>query len=891
MKEDQSNNSSKSFNARENPQAPLRGQVITSLNTGEWPLEVIPYGRESAYENTNGSYSLHLRNEVPSPNEVDSAGQSGIGGVTRAAHSLARRAVLKETEFAVDDSSSLPGTVSPAGGDIQKLQRLMRGRYFLCIMLAALFGGAGAWCGFKLGYKTYQSTGLITITPIRLFSSPDGNQSTEQFMLAETAKLRSQRVMDSALDDPAWKSLGRVRTDAIEAEFARDLGVSQQGQTLLITFTDRDPQAAAVAVQTTMKSFKRLFETEQSESGVFAQQQWISARADLSAKAARSQQRIDDISGIYGAGGLAMRRDIKLQELQEVEKGTAELDLLQAQLLAAPPPKTAPTPSSDEDSVEAIARVDTLTSNLLSRKLQLTEELAELKAGGALDMNPKVKSEAALLNILESELTDHVADWRASHPKGSKLGLQDPLSGNYQSLTPEAVRARASYLKARKGVLEGELAKLGESLGEIGTVKAEMARYQRDLDTAEEELQQGEIQKTNWRIDVNDADRPLTAFRDTRVTFAGTGGLGGIFSGFGIVLLIGLMDRRVRDSRDAVGEFAGSPVLGMLPQLPDDLADPDQAAAAAHCVHEVRTQLQIRQRGQNRRVFGITSSAAGTGKTSLTLALGVSFATAKLKTLMIDCDLVGGGLTRRVDLIIHRKIGQILTGGGYITDAQLEQALKLARGSGRRLGEILVELGQLSEADLGHAITRQAEEPVGLPEALAGEDLTSSVAETGIPGLSILPLGSATPEHAGTLSPAALGRVIENARQRYDIVLVDTGPIPGSLEASVSSSQVDAVVLAVARGDRAPDVQQSIRHLRSLGTPLAGIVFNRAEAQDMERYGSSRFSSGETSGSSKSRRGEAVASARLGPMARAVASFVPEARGNAMPDSKTFPSR
>lgn len=873
MKQYPTNESGKASPRRVPSQPPIQGHVITAMNIGGRPWDVIYRGPDSSTEQSAGSYRLQLHTDVPVDHEAEPDHAPG----RREVRAIVRR---EDHHTAVQPSGHHPaGSASggASGGDLHKLHRLLRGRYLLCGILALLLGGAGAWGGFKLGYKTYQSTGLITITPIRLFSAADSNQSSEQFMLAETAKLRSQRVMDEALDDPSWRLLGRGRSDAVEAAFARELGVSQQGQTLLITFTDRDPQAAAVAVQTTMNSFKRQFEAEQSQSGVFAKSQWLSAREDLSAKSARAQQSIDEIAGIYGADGLVTRRDIKLQELQEVEKGIGELNLLQAQLLAAPPPKAVPTAQAEDQSTEAIARLDTLTKNLLDRKLQLTQEITEMKASGALEMLPTLKTKTAMLAIIESELTSHVADWRASHPAGAKALLQDPGNGNLQSLTPEAVRARTDYLAKRKSTLEDDLSKLAQNLNAIGKLKAERGRYQKDLDTAEEELQQGEIQKTNWRIDINDADRPLTAFRDTRVTFAGAGGLGGVLAGLGIVMLIGLTDRRVRDSRDALGEFAGSPILGMLPQLPDDLADPDQAASAAHSVHEVRTLLQIRNSADNHRVFGITSSAAGTGKTSLTLALGVSFTTAKFKTLMIDCDLVGGGLTRRVDSIIRRKIGQILTRDGLITEPQLREALKLARGSGRRLGELLIELGYLSEDDLGAAITRQSEEPVGLPEALAGEDLNNCIAETGIPGLWILPLGSATPDHAGTLSPAALRQVMKEARSRFDIVLVDTGPIPGSLEASISSSQVDSVVLAVARGDRAPDVQRSIAHLRSLGTRLAGIVFNRAQAEDMLRYGSSRISSGALSASPKPRRGEAPSSARLGPMARAVASFAPEA--------------
>jgi len=94
--------------------------------------------------------------------------------------------------------------------------------------------------------------------------------------------------------------------------------------------------------------------------------------------------------------------------------------------------------------------------------------------------------------------------------------------------------------------------------------------------------------------------------------------------------------------------MSGVPLLGILPNLPDLLTDPRQAAVAAHCVHQIRTLLQIRVQAEDNQVFAVTSASPGDGKTSLTLALGLSFAASGCNTLLIDCDLVGGALTRRL---------------------------------------------------------------------------------------------------------------------------------------------------------------------------------------------------------------------------------------------------
>ena len=123
---------------------------------------------------------------------------------------------------------------------------------------------------------------------------------------------------------------------------------------------------------------------------------------------------------------------------------------------------------------------------------------------------------------------------------------------------------------------------------------------------------------------------------------AGVGFLGGAILPTMVVLLISVLDGRFRYSDEANADMGGIPLLGILPNLPDLLTDPTQAATAAHCVHQIRTILQITGHSTEARVFAITSGSPGDGKTSLTLALGLSFAASGSRTLLVDGDLIGG---------------------------------------------------------------------------------------------------------------------------------------------------------------------------------------------------------------------------------------------------------
>jgi Mrp family chromosome partitioning ATPase len=477
------------------------------------------------------------------------------------------------------------------------------------------------------------------------------------------------------------------------------------------------------------------------------------------------------------------------------------------------------------------------------------------------------------LEQVELDVTAHTARARERLKKAPSAvaNITDPAE-----LRMKAAKVLEMYTAAEKAATQiGQeslrLASLQEKREEVRQTLEPLRSWLRDLNLKEAE---------GSRIKINDGLTAASAQTDTRVRFTALGAMLGLMTAFGIVLLPSVMDRRFRAADETkVANYLG-PVLGVLPELPGDLADDEHAAMAAHCVHQTRTILQMRHEGADGQVLAVTSSLAGTGKTSLTMALGVSFATSGSRTLMIDCDLVGGGLSARISRIMRRKIGHLLVRDGLVSEQQLEQALSESRRTGRPLGETCVTLGFTGELDVQRALASQEGEHMGVLEALAGESLQDCVAQTGFPGLSILPLGTASARHCASISPAALRRLVKSARGQFDTVLIDTGPVPGSLEASVVVPEVDGVVLVVSKGEHRPSVARSAEYLRSMNAVPVGVVFNRASVKEVSHNSSTLHRSTAAFGSSsgmglridaeQSRR-----SSRLGPMAQAVAGCAP----------------
>ena len=72
---------------------------------------------------------------------------------------------------------------------------------------------------------------------------------------------------------------------------------------------------------------------------------------------------------------------------------------------------------------------------------------------------------------------------------------------------------------------------------------------------------------------------------------------------------------------------------------------------------------------------------------------------------MLKC-LPGGGALQTRNW--RKPIGEILIGRGQITSAQLEEAIALQRQQpGKKLGQILVQLGYVSQKTVLHAYAEQ----------------------------------------------------------------------------------------------------------------------------------------------------------------------------------------
>ncbi|MFV2068319.1 MAG: hypothetical protein ACC645_15220 [Pirellulales bacterium] len=825
----------------------------------------------------------------------------------------------------LDDLELAHHSGSAEDGPPNQILTSLRGRYHWAILSGLLFAAVGAVAGYKVWSPKYQGVGIIRIRPHleRILYEREENQTLpmyDSYVNTQMAMLTSQRLIDLAMQQEEWHGQRRGLSEDAVRDFKQAIGVERpsRGEFIRVTFIDREQDASVAGVKAVIKAFEALvIEADKAAEGERVKELEKIART-AGSRVQDYKERIDRVASNIDADSLTLvyqtehlKQDRIRTRLDDLEVDVFRLNAL-AKLFAE---TAADTTHQEEQSETAETTAKDPASNGSETNSPATGSNGRLPWETAVDrttMESLIQQESALQLRIEqllrhaSEKNRRVID--AKRDLANVQNLLAPFRERYGELMPSVseqgvaqttenglnqhdnladVQQKLIAIEAERKKLETQLADSEKRTGDLIRRIEQVNDINSDLEEkralqrkAQEAINIFKVESSvGKRIQIADAGsktgEPINLSKRKQLVVLGL--MGGLTFGVGIVVMIGLLDRRYRYVSDAQNSIGALPLIGVLPRLPHNLADPEQAGIAAHAVQQIRMQLQLGLTAQQRHVLTVTSPTPGEGKTSLTMALGLSFAASGNKTLLIDFDLHGQGLTRQAECIVRPKIGPLLLQHGMVTMDQLTAGLKRSAVTKRRLGESLVELGVVSKEDVRHALTLQAESSVGLREALRGEPLESCMQATETPQLYLLPVGASGPELIGSLSPSSVGRLLDEARKQFATVIVDTGPVPASTEAALVTSLSDGVLLTVSRGVRKRAAERTIHSLRQFGASVVGVVFNRAKATDMEHSG---FSTGVSKASGRAylpgfeharEANQHTSSKRFGPVAHAAA--------------------
>ncbi|WP_271065655.1 polysaccharide biosynthesis tyrosine autokinase [Caulobacter sp. NIBR1757] len=243
-----------------------------------------------------------------------------------------------------------------------------------------------------------------------------------------------------------------------------------------------------------------------------------------------------------------------------------------------------------------------------------------------------------------------------------------------------------------------------------------------------------------------------------------------------VVMLLELLDEAVRTPDDVQAKL-GLTVLGVIPELEKGvspisaMADPRSDMTEAYASTRAATQF-ITPDGVPASIL-VTSSRPSEGKSTTALGLARSFANLDLRILLIDADLRNPS--------VHRLVG--------------------------------------------------CENSSGLSNCLTGVEWQGVVQATGKSGMYALTSGPLPPNPSELLSSSRFTGLLMEARNHFDLIIIDGPPVIGLADAPILGSCAEATLLVIEAGKARRSVSRiAIRRLVQARAKIAGAILTKFNA-------------------------------------------------------------
>lgn len=666
-------------------------------------------------------------------------------------------------------------TEAPPASPLLTLHRALRGRYPIALIAAFLAGIMGAGIGWLATKPLYTSQGWIRAFPRqpRVLYETEDNQMMpmfEAFVKSQADLLRSRRVIDLALSEPSLRDSAWPAPPAGVRKLIEALEVTaSRGSELISVSVSHEDPLAAQVAANAMLTAFMKYQEEQD--GMTATERERRLRDNQQLLNSELKTIRESMIRMSDQFGGADPEVLVMSKTEQL----ARIESQVADFAVIPgadrisSSTPAPAPAA-QASAQDLAKTDSLLASLLAQRQELLVSI-DAKSARLGPRHVEMRALRERLDSLEVRIASRTDELRES------LSAQ-PLGAAPGAPTGDPATVARHYESLRD--------KLASDIRELSRARMEM----RSLREREDETQK-RLAETSKALDVirveNEVIRggrvriqqraatPVDPTKDRRLPLAVGGLLAGSGGVIGCFVLASLVRRQLRfaDELESIDQML--PLIGVIPEAGS--SGPVESQSIALALHHVRNSLLLFRKPQQSggSVYLVTSAAPGEGKTTLAIALGTSFAQAGYRTAIVDGDFVGRGMTR--ELSIADRPG--------FTDS-----LKL-----------------------------------GTP------DMTLHT--THVQGLVVLPAGTQRDYHAHQVTVEEMAPVIERLRSTSDIVVIDTGPILGSLEAGLLSQLSDTVIIVAAKGTGTRQVDAALDRIRSLCRCGVALVFNRADYRDM----------------------------------------------------------
>lgn len=263
--------------------------------------------------------------------------------------------------------------------------------------------------------------------------------------------------------------------------------------------------------------------------------------------------------------------------------------------------------------------------------------------------------------------------------------------------------------------------------------------------------------------------------------------LAGLLLGFGQAVLRNTLDRSIR-TEDDVARATDHSVIAKIPFDPDAAVHPlvmfaDPHSLRAEAYRKLRTNLRFLDvaKGTENNSFVVTSSVAGEGKSTTSINLASTLAEGGDKVLLIDADL------RR-----RSTVAKYLNVEG---------------------------LAGLTTVLIGRATLEDVVQPIG-----GGN-------------FHVVAAGEIPPNPAELLASDAMKRLLAEASQNYDTVVLDAAPLLPVTDAAILSTMTGGALIVAGSGAvTVPELEDSVAALDHVNGSTLGIVLNKAKVGSSDGY-------------------------------------------------------
>lgn len=396
--------------------------------------------------------------------------------------------------------------------------------------------------------------------------------------------------------------------------------------------------------------------------------------------------------------------------------------------------------------------------------LQLRRDMQDLESRGKGENSPEVVA-------LKSEISDREArrDFR-------KQMILRGFKQDYENL----VDTRDNYVRQLEDI-EESYRTMAAMKREYDQQELEIARWQAEATNYNTIWQKLQTTRTDeWKpVVVKEyAQQPFAPFKPDKTMNMILAIVFGLLGGIGIAFFLEYLDDTVK-TKEELQKITNVPLFGVIPNMvarrgdtskKDLYAYSQPKSTISEAFRGIRTAISYSSQKQENRVYLVTSSGPKEGKTTIGINVATVMAYSGTRTLIVDADLRKPRIHKSFDLPNTKGLTNLI------------------------IGDVAVE---------------------------------DVVQPTNIDNLFVLPSGPIPPNPSELLGRPRMQEILEELRERYDRVLLDTPPIGAVTDAAVLGRIVDSVILVVHAGKtRKKLIERGLEQLNQIDVDVSGIVLN-----------------------------------------------------------------